>query len=53
MPILGFTPLILQDYEQFLEKNDDSLLIQFLGVTTYMKEGNSSQSSVLLKNAMP
>lgn len=47
--ILGFTPLILQDYEQFLEKNDDSLLIQFLGVTTYMKEGNSSQSSVLLK----
>ncbi|MDI9861007.1 tetratricopeptide repeat protein [Flectobacillus roseus] len=47
--ILGFTPLILQDYEQFLEKNDDSLLIQFLGVTTYMKEGNSSQASVLLK----
>lgn len=47
--ILGFTPLILQDYEQFLEKNDESLLIQFLGVTTYMKEGNSNQASVLLK----
>lgn len=47
--ILGFTPLILEDYEQFLEKNDESLLIQFLGVTTYMKEGNSSQASVLLK----
>ena len=47
--ILGFTPMILQDYEQFLEKNDESLLIQFLGVTTYMKEGNSSQASVLLK----
>lgn len=47
--ILGFTPMVFQDYEQFLDKNDESLLIQFLGVTTYMKEGNSSQANVLLK----
>lgn len=47
--ILGFTPVILQDYEQFLDKNEESLLIQFLGVTTYMKEGNSSHAHILLK----